>query len=75
PVWKMNPTQTALARRENPQEAAPQRALVPVNRGKTAFAAREPQADRLAVFFAMVKRDPLANANRGNSELCMQDFL
>ncbi len=67
-------TQNTAARREPVSQAAQARQLRPVS-GRNEFAGREPQVDRLAVLSSMLQRDPRANANRGNSELCMQDFL
>jgi len=72
----MNPTQNTAARREPVSQAiVPQRQLRPVSGDRNAFAGRSiMEPDRLAVFTAMVQRDPRANANRSN-ELCMQDFI
>jgi hypothetical protein len=71
----MATTQNTAARREPVSQAiVPQRQLRPVNGDRNAFAGREPQVDRLAILTSQVRRDPLANASRGN-ELCMQDFI
>jgi hypothetical protein len=68
----MNPT---TARSELvPKTAQSERRLRPVGKGNGGFAGKEPQADGIAVLSSMLKRDPLANANR-NNELCMQDFI